>query len=303
MVSPFFSIIIPTFNSAKTLQNALDSILSQDFAEFEILIIDAVSKDDTLNMVKGNAEKDKRIRFISETDDGIFDAMNKGITLSQGEWLYFLGSDDRLYKSSILRLVFENLKNGGCNFFYGNILSSRGVYGGQTDDEKILRKNISHQAIFYKKDIFSQIGNYNSRYKTHADWDFNIRCFRSSLISEKYADMIIADFAKGGVSSAHEVLFFREVLMPAKLNIINRSGTRQLQNVSLYDEWWRFLRNAKIRSLSESDNYAGNQTIPVCIKNMIRLQQRIPSKMLETGLFSKFFMLISYCHNRITKSF
>jgi glycosyltransferase involved in cell wall biosynthesis len=303
MVSPFFSIIIPTFNSAKTLQSALNSILAQTFSDLEILIIDGISKDDTLNIVKENAEKDKRIRFISEKDDGIFDAMNKGIKLSQGEWLYFLGSDDRLYKPSILNAVFENLRNTEYNFFYGNILSSRGVYGGQSDEAKILRKNISHQAIFYKKNIFRRIGNYDTKYKTHADWDFNIRCFSNDLICVKYADIIIADFAKGGVSSEHEVLFFREVLIPAKLKKLNRSGSRQLRNIPLYDEWWRFLRNSKIRDQNEFDNYVANQTIPTCIKNMIRLQQRISEKILQTGFFSKFFMLISYIHNRMTRSF
>src|ERR1700744_4382606 len=106
MASPFFTIIIPTFNSEKTLQNALSSILSQNFTEFEILIVDGVSNDNTIKIVKENIEKDKRIRFISEKDNGIFDAMNKGIELSLGEWLYFLGSDDRLHNSSILRSVF-----------------------------------------------------------------------------------------------------------------------------------------------------------------------------------------------------
>lgn len=303
MASPFFTIVIPTFNSKKTLQNALSSILFQSFTDFEILIVDGISQDDTISIIQENIEKDKRIRFVSEKDDGIFDAMNKGIRLSFGEWLYFLGSDDCLHDSSILNSVFDNVQNTSYNFFYGNILSSKGIYDGEFDREKILRKNISHQAIFYKKNIFSQIGNYNVRYKTHSDWDFNIRCFSSNIISIKYANIIIADFAKGGVSSQHEVLFFREKLLPAKLHWLNNSGTKQLRNISLYDEWWRFLRNSKIRNLHEFDIYSADQIKPVCIKNVITLQQKVNEKILQIGFFSKFFMLISYFQNTILKTF
>jgi glycosyltransferase involved in cell wall biosynthesis len=303
MASPFFTIIIPTFNSGKTLQNALSSILFQSFSDFEILIIDGISNDNTIKIVKENAEKDKRIRFISEKDDGIFDAMNKGIELSFGEWLYFLGSDDQLHDSSVLNSVFDNVQNTRFNFFYGNILSSKGIYDGEFDSEKILKKNISHQAIFYRKNIFNQIGNYNTRYKTHADWDFNIRCFSSDFISVKYLNIIIADFAKGGVSSRHEILFFREKLIPAKLSRLNNSGTKQLRKISLYDEWWRFLRNSKMRNQQEFDSYSADQSTPTCIKNMIQFQKKISSRILQIGFFSKSFMLISYLYNRMIKSF
>jgi glycosyltransferase involved in cell wall biosynthesis len=302
MTPPFFTIIIPTFNSEKTLQKALDSILSQNFSDFEILIVDGVSNDRTVNIIKTNAEIDKRISFISEKDNGIFDAMNKGIGMTQGTWLYFLGSDDNLYDGSVLSFVFDNLNYSSCNFLYGNIMSDRGLYGGAFNDEKILRKNISHQAIFYKREVFSKMGDYNLKYKTHADWEFNIRCFTSNFISVKYIDLVIAKFAKGGVSSQHEVLFFREILIPEKLKMLNKSGTEPLRKIYLYDEWWRFIRNAKIRTQLEFDNYAQGQITPVCIKNMIKFQQRIPEKMLKTGFFSKVLMLINYLFNKVTNS-
>ena len=86
------SIIIPTFNSANTLRRALDSIIGQTLNDLEVLIMDGVSTDQTLDIAK--TYNDNRIRIFSEPDNGVYDAMNKGIDKASGEWLYFLGSDD-----------------------------------------------------------------------------------------------------------------------------------------------------------------------------------------------------------------
>src|SRR5882757_6796610 len=213
IASPFLSIIIPTLNSEKTLQMALDSLLQQSFTNFEIWIIDSVSGDGTLSIVKENAEKDARIRLVSERDKGIYDAMNKGIRLARGEWIFFLGSDDRLYDKGVIASVFAALAGHGemapdqdaatPDLLYGNVISTsyKGLYDGEFTFEKLLSRNISHQAIFYKKSLFDRIGNYNLRYRAHADWDLNIRCFADKGIRTKYLDQVIAEFGAGGISS------------------------------------------------------------------------------------------------------
>ena len=103
---PRLSIIIPTFNSAKTLSRCLDSVISQSFTDWEVLMMDGVSNDDTIKIA--SSCQDSRIRIYSEPDKGIYDAMNKGIDKSRGEWLYFLGSDDYLFNSHSLEDVFKN---------------------------------------------------------------------------------------------------------------------------------------------------------------------------------------------------
>ena len=100
------SIIIPTFNSASVLPKALGSIVSQTFTDWEVLIMDGVSTDDTLKVAQ--SYDDSRIRIYSEPDKGIYDAMNKGIKKAQGEWLYFLGSDDWLLNATVLNQIFSN---------------------------------------------------------------------------------------------------------------------------------------------------------------------------------------------------
>src|SRR2546422_844446 len=104
---PIFSIILPTFNSAAQIATALESILNQTFNDFEILVLDGCSGDNTIEIAK--SYKDTRIRIWSEKDEGIYDAMNKGIEKATGKWLYFLGSDDELYNNAILEKVFHKV--------------------------------------------------------------------------------------------------------------------------------------------------------------------------------------------------
>ncbi|HEX4849989.1 MAG TPA: glycosyltransferase, partial [Puia sp.] len=169
MPRPLFTIIIPTYNSEKTIQNALNSVLTQSFTDFEILILDNLSNDSTEAIVQSNRERDPRIRLYAEKDNGIYFAMNKGISLAEGEWLYFLGSDDKLHQSSVLQRISENLKDSNCRIIYGNILGSHGKYDGYFDYDKLLENNISHQAMFFHREVFDRVGVFNTKYRTHAD--------------------------------------------------------------------------------------------------------------------------------------
>src|SRR5690606_10153742 len=105
---PLISIIIPTYNSAKTLRQALTSVVGQTYKKIEVLIIDGCSNDDTLVIVQSYAAEDSRLKWVTEPDNGIYDAMNKGIQLAKGEWLYFLGSDDKLHDEYVLEKIFQN---------------------------------------------------------------------------------------------------------------------------------------------------------------------------------------------------
>lgn len=214
--TPFFSIIIPTFNAAKTLSTCLDSILNQACTNFEILLIDGCSTDDTLFIIKKYvALANANIKWISEIDKGIYDAMNKGIKLAKGEWLYFLGSDDQLYSIDVLYKIYDCLnENKKLDVIYGDVYSTRfnGIYDGEFNIEKIFTKNICHQAIFYKKNIFKKMGNYNIKYKVFADWDFNLRWFQSKKINREYINIICAEYADGGYSSVNN----KDLFVPTK---------------------------------------------------------------------------------------
>jgi len=201
---PLFSIIIPTYNSSETIGRCIDSIRIQSFSDYEIIIIDNESEDKTINILQSYG--DIRINIHIGKDKGIYDAMNKGITQASGEWLYFLGSDDYLYENNILKQVSEKILNAKEKIMYGNVQiegdsgwSNNGeIYDGPFNLEKLLKRNICHQAIFYNHSVFIDMGNYNTAYKICADYDFNLKCYANYRFL--YLDIIIAKFTGGNTS-------------------------------------------------------------------------------------------------------
>lgn len=194
------SIIIPTFNSAKVIGRALDSIVNQIFDDWEVLVMDGASTDGTANVVK--SFNDKRIKFYSESDKGIYDAMNKGIRRSQGEWLYFLGSDDWLYDKDVLACFFRDNDFSQYDVVYGDVnaphLNERNQGEWSLDS---LMYNRCHQAIFYKKYLFAKFGYYNLKYKVWADFDFNLKWFLNVKTKSSYVSKSISFFSADGISS------------------------------------------------------------------------------------------------------
>jgi glycosyltransferase involved in cell wall biosynthesis len=205
MAGPFLSIVIPTFNSAQALSKTLESVLGQTFSDIEVLVIDGLSTDNTVEIAQ--SFQDRRIRILSEKDNGVYDAMNKGISMSAGTWIYFLGSDDMLFSSRTLENVTARLKSTAAEFVYGNVridgdspwAKHDSIYDGKFTREKLFRKNICHQAIFYSRQLFHRFGGYNQEYSVRGDWDFNHRCFASCQV--EYIDEIVAIFKTGGRSS------------------------------------------------------------------------------------------------------
>lgn len=205
MSNPYFSIIIPTYYSGNILIDCLESIFQQTYTDFEVWIIDGCSNDHTIEIVKTFQKKYQQLNILSEIDAGIYDAMNKGIDLAKGEWLYFMGCDDKFYSTTILSLVKNNIELSKCDVLYGNVYSKRlgEKYDGVFDKFKILNKNICHQSIFFKKSIFEKTGKFNLKYKAYADWNHNFSWLLSPNISNFYLDEIIAFYSDGGFSEVN----------------------------------------------------------------------------------------------------
>lgn len=302
MQSPLISVIIPAYNASACIREALTSLLQQRFTHFEILVVDGASKDNTTTIVKEYAAQDKRVRFVSEKDAGIYDAMNKGVRLAAGEWLYFLGADDSLHDVQVLELVAPVLQQTNALFVYGNVLmgGQQRWYDGEFTYDKLLRKNISHQAIFYHRKVFSLVTGYNIEYKTHADWALNLNCFNQPGVTILYVNLLIAHFSRGGASSQHDVPFLREVLLPAKLSWLQRTGISKLKQLSVYDEWWRFFRNAEIRTDAQFVKYSMGVRAPRLLISMYQWQSKVSPALLKKGPVSKTLMFSHYIFNRLT---
>ena len=238
------SIIIPTFNSSVVLREALDSILFQKYNDYEIWIMDGASTDDTVAIIKEYQLKHDTINYVSEKDSGIYDAMNKGAGLAGGKWLYFMGSDDRLYDNDVLADLSKVLQHSKADMTYGDVFRKEDnqVYGGRFSYHKLMSKNICHQAVFIKKEIFERYGPFNIKFRALADHELNLTLFKNG-IKTKYIKRLIAAFGARGYSSTYyDTAFverFEEIYNGYKKNIINRIRLKldiMLENIKAYDK-------------------------------------------------------------------
>jgi|SRR6185437_12862290 len=228
---PKLSIIVPTLNSGATIDNCLRSIACQTFADYEVIVQDGGSSDDTLDRICSfrSANEGAHVTVFREKDDGPYDAMNKGMRRARGEWLYFLGSDDEIYNPHVLTRVIAGPEIEKHDVIYGSVkvvgetawAKNNPVYGGAFDLEKLLTRNICHQAIFYRRRFLKKIGKYNTDYFLLADWDLNMRCW--SRTEFKYIDIIVAKFRAGGLSGTGDDERFMNDLVGNVLKYFNLS--------------------------------------------------------------------------------
>jgi len=190
--NPIISIIQPTFNNGNALEKSIISVLNQSYNGIEYNIIDGGSNKTTIDII---SKYDSKISFwVSEPDNGIYDALNKGIEKAKGDWLYFLGGDDYLYNDSIIEKIIPFLKDPNC-ITYGNSywVKQKRFYDREFQWHKLINKNICHQSIFYPKKVFLKY-RYNIRYPILADWDLNIKLWSDRNYYFKYVDLCICNF-------------------------------------------------------------------------------------------------------------
>jgi len=205
-----FSIIIATFNCGRKIEHTIESILSQKRDLFELIVVDGASTDDTLEHIK---KYENDLTLISEKDDGVYYAFNKGIDLATGEYLYFIGAGD-LLREGVLERINNDLPTENLSFVYGDVyLKAKRLYErGARSNLNFAARLICHQTIFYHRSIFELIGKYDLRYKILADMAFNFKCFGNRQIKKHYIQCVVADFEEGGISTTVEDTDFRQDL-------------------------------------------------------------------------------------------
>lgn len=206
------SIITVSLNSIKHIAKTIESVLSQSYGDIEYIIIDGGSTDGTLDIIrKFEPLFNGRMRWISEKDNGIYDAMNKGIKMANGELIGIINSDDWYSQNAVEILVSEYNKSPDIGVFYGN------MYLVDKDGKIVLlakpTKDLTnyscydwmpfgHPTAFVRKTVYDSIGAFNTKYKIAADHEFVMRC-SSKSIKFKYIDEIIANFREGGACDNH----------------------------------------------------------------------------------------------------
>lgn len=210
--NPFFSIIMPVYNGAATIDKTIRSIVEQDFKDWELLILDSCSTDDTGEILAGYVS-DTRIKHLVEKDKGIYDGMNKGLEQARGKWIYFTGCDDYFISNDTLNKIYDTIRDhSDRTVIYGKVQfqNSGREYDRDFDLYRLSYKNICHQAIFYSRSIFEKYGNYSSEFPLLADWEFNIRWMDEA--PSLYIDEVIASYNELGASGIQNDARFRERL-------------------------------------------------------------------------------------------
>ena len=206
---PLFSVVIPAFRCAEKLERSIASVLAQPRGLFELVVVDGDSRDGTLHVLRAH-EPD--LRWISEPDRGVYDAMNKGIARTTGRYLYFLGAGDCL-RENVLPKIAPQLSKNRIGFAYGDVfMHDRNiVWDGPWTPEKFRTRTPCQQAIFYDRRVFARHGVFEQRFKTMADYAMNIRCFGDWRIEKIYLNEIIADYEGAGYSATvRDELFHSE---------------------------------------------------------------------------------------------
>ena len=227
----------------KTIGKTFNSIINQSSHDFEYVVVDGGSTDATLDLVK-EFERSKKFKgifkYISEADQGIYDAINKGIKLSTGSYIGLLNSDD-WYEENVIEVISKNISiESDVDIFYGYI---RLVKDGR---EYMVRRNnydfimegiglIQHPTCFIRKRAYEDVGSYDISYRVCADQDMMLRMYKSNK-TYKPVDCVITNFSMGGISysydSSLEVLRFKLAHgIISKVEYINRYLYHKLKKI------------------------------------------------------------------------
>lgn len=202
-MEPLFSIITVCYNSSKTIEKTIESVLNQNFDNYEYLIIDGQSTDGTINIVESYQEKfGGKLRIVSEKDNGIYDAMNKGISLAKGKLIGLINSDD-YYESDALKKVSDAYEGYEYSIVYGMIRTLKnGIENSVYFKSHLFIEEdmIAHPSCFISKKIYDEYGAYSLEYPYSADYEFMLRIRNEQKIRYYPLYEIISNFSADGVS-------------------------------------------------------------------------------------------------------
>ena len=238
------SVITPVYNRVDSIYRAIISIHNQSYGDVQHIIVDGLSNDGTIDIVKRNV-RDTDL-FITETDSGVYDAINKGITLADGEIIAILHSDDYYPNNFILQEVADYFTRFNLDILYGDV-----SYFNKSNELKIIRRYRSglfsrsrlswgwmpaHPATFIRNSVYKKLGGYKLDYKIAADFDFFCRISNLHNLVIKYKSKPFVFMQTGGLSTSgfqSKIILNIEVLRACRENLISTNFLKILSKYPL----------------------------------------------------------------------
>lgn len=206
------TIITSTYNSEKTVKDTFDSILNQTYKDIELLVIDGKSKDKTLEIVRHYEKKFQgRLKYISESDKGIYDAMNKGIRMATGDVVGILNSDDLYMDNKVLEDIANAFIQSNVDGIYGNL-----IFVEENDTKKVVRTwkgsqykpesflngwHPAHPTFYVRREVYEKYGVFDISFDVSADFELMLRFIEKHRISNLYLDRTLIRMRMGGEST------------------------------------------------------------------------------------------------------
>jgi glycosyltransferase len=203
------TVITVSFNSARTIGDTLASMAAQTHPDIEHLVIDGGSTDGTVDIVKGMGTRVARL--VSEPDNGIYDAMNKGLKLASGDFVGFLNADDMLASPNAVAAIANVVARDDIDAVFGDL-----VYVRQDRPDTVLRYwrcgsfarsrlrfgwMPPHPTFYVRRSLLAQIGGFDSRMRIAADYDFLLRCLQQPGLRVAYVPQVLVKMRTGGASN------------------------------------------------------------------------------------------------------
>lgn len=196
-----FSIITVCYNSEKTIRRTFESVLNQSVTDYEYIVVDGASKDGTLDIIREYEPKFKgRMRYVSEPDNGIYDAMNKGIRMAQGEIIGIINSDD-YYETDALQNLLSHFSTSA-DIYYGILrcLNEEGEFALLRYSHTSWKDHcVQHPACFVSQKAYEKFGLFDLQYKIAADYDLFLRFVKEGATFVQI-NAVLANFSSGGIS-------------------------------------------------------------------------------------------------------
>lgn len=226
------TIITVTWNSAATIAGTLQSVLAQTYADWELVIVDGNSKDDTLAVVRAYEPLFAgKMKWISEPDRGIYDAMNKGIAMASGEFIGILNSDDYFSGANVLQQIADGIKESEADLVYGDV-----CFVAPHNQDKVIRYYSArwfkpflfrfgfmppHPGVYIRRKYFGELGSYKTDFRIASDYELLIRYLYVHRLRPKYLDICVVNMLPGGISTKSwrsRLLLNREIVRACREN-------------------------------------------------------------------------------------